>query len=61
MSASHFHTTYTQGAVRVVRLCAACAVRYAAAVLCDTCLRESDADPTRKRAILFPSEFADLA
>jgi Na+-transporting NADH:ubiquinone oxidoreductase subunit NqrC len=61
MSPSAFRPSPAATAIHVVRLCAACAVRYATAALCDTCLRESEADIDRKRAILLPADFPDFA
>ena len=46
--------------VSIVQLCPACAARYATGSICDTCLRDADADASRKRTILFPADFADL-
>ena len=48
--------------IPVVRLCSTCNARYASGSICDACLRDadSDADASRKRAILFPADFAAL-
>ncbi len=37
-----------------VNLCDRCRAFYANARFCDECLRDANADPTKKRGILFP-------
>ncbi|MBI5290197.1 MAG: hypothetical protein HY873_14585 [Chloroflexi bacterium] len=46
--------------VSIVHLCPACEARYVTGSICDACLRDADTDAPRKRAILFPADFADL-
>jgi len=60
MSTIRPHAAAASYAVRVIRLCASCGARYAAASLCDACLRDADTDVCRKRAIMFPADFAEL-
>jgi hypothetical protein len=45
---------------RLIRVCAACRAAYGADVFCYSCLRSADADASKKRAILFPVDFAEL-